>query len=673
MKKMKRILAAALAVCLLSAPVAEAQSVDNPPATEGLSPTPTNPDDVLEDNANPGDSGTTTPSGGTDKTLDPNTKWDWSKIIKIGADTDADQYKVLTIGGAQALNYVAVTKDGRLLFPKDGIAEEIKASLSRVQDQNTIPLAVKSVAKSGTKGRVASMRLELPEALSGEDAGLYYVAAKLPKKSEEAVYGYAVLNPKTPAPVKNLTVRVYASAASSLAAPVYVSPTPFSASYQVHQSRTPSSGDLVTYVTPVDALYAAAKADGTLTQIQSRPYQVDVVRPLITGVQVGDRLYASHESQTEKVWRYSVYDTDGRRKPQLRAQFADLANVENGDTVVWALTDQPFPDRLPSIPPDDPNTTTDPAPDQGSKDRQSKWTVNRLSADNRQQIAVNVSKKYFSNAKKAIVVNNLAFADALSATNISGGKYPILYTKANAIFKETLEELKRLNVNEVFVMGGTTSVGNGVRQAIKKALPGAKLTEIKGADRYVVNIASMKYVDAFPAVVITNGVDFADALTATPLAQAKGGPVLLTKPNTPKVLTDFLAKLDNTSLYLVGGTRSIPTSQENTFERLLGVRANRTAGADRYVVSASVASTYFKNAKSSILASGALFSDALVAAPVSQKLGAPILLTRSNRVAPELTKFLGETTALKEVLAIGGPRTIQESVLSLIQKASPAR
>lgn len=64
----------------------------------------------------------------------------------------------------------------------------------------------------------------------------------------------------------------------------------------------------------------------------------------------------------------------------------------------------------------------------------------RIAGQNRYESAAQISREQFTNAKKVIVVSAQKYADALSATTLSDGKYSILYTEK--ILFQQLQEMK---------------------------------------------------------------------------------------------------------------------------------------------------------------------------------------------------------------------------------------
>lgn len=80
----------------------------------------------------------------------------------------------------------------------------------------------------------------------------------------------------------------------------------------------------------------------------------------------------------------------------------------------------------------------------------------RFQGENRAKTAVNVQRHYFANTNKVILVNDNAYPDAISATNVSMGKYPLLYTGKNSLSIETKTALDKMFLDEIYLMGGAT-------------------------------------------------------------------------------------------------------------------------------------------------------------------------------------------------------------------------
>ena len=278
----------------------------------------------------------------------------------------------------------------------------------------------------------------------------------------------------------------------------------------------------------------------------------------------------------------------------------------------------------------------------------------------RQDVAANISKTYFPNAKKVIVVQNKAYADSMSAMNISQGNIPILYTGRDTLFSVTMREILRVPREEIIVMGGENSVSNKVFRELQ-GLSSAKVTRIGGADRFEVNRNSAKYMPNSTTAVIASGMIYTDALSSVPYAHALHAPILLVSKNSvPQAVKDVLYDR-MTSAVIVGGKSTVSEATKLQLEKIIGTSIERIGGANRYVVSAAIASR-LQNVQHAIITSGELWSDALVAGPMAQRLNAPVLLTPYGGLREGAYNYLLAHPDLKSVITVGGRGSIGQGV-----------
>lgn len=295
-----------------------------------------------------------------------------------------------------------------------------------------------------------------------------------------------------------------------------------------------------------------------------------------------------------------------------------------------------------------------------------KWQIQRLDGARREDVAKKVSDTFFMGgvkADKVILVNDMAFADAISSTNISQGKYPILYTKKDAMPAATVQVLRNLKPSQVYIMGGTGSVSERVAASVQ-SLTGTTPIRVGGRDRYEVSANAAKYCGKVDRIVVTTGQVYSDALVAAPYAHKKNAAVLLVGAQFPTAIQNYVKTLGNVACEIIGGPGSVPESYANTLQRLTGSAPTRITGANRYEVSAAVAKQNFADAKQAFLASGEVFSDALSASSAAQQLNAPILLVRKDQTSSDVASYLKDNKALETLYTMGGIGTISENNLS---------
>ena len=117
-----------------------------------------------------------------------------------------------------------------------------------------------------------------------------------------------------------------------------------------------------------------------------------------------------------------------------------------------------------------------------------------------------------------------------------------------------------------------------------------EVSRVAGPDRVGTSVeASVEGFDTASTVVLTRADDFADALTAGPLARLEGAPLLLTGQSAlPLGVVSEIQRLGAVRAIVVGGTAVIETT---VVEELtdLGLDVERVAGADRFATASAVA------------------------------------------------------------------------------------
>lgn len=102
--------------------------------------------------------------------------------------------------------------------------------------------------------------------------------------------------------------------------------------------------------------------------------------------------------------------------------------------------------------------------------------VQRLKGQNRQLTAMAVANEYFMNAGQAIVVDGTKtqFADALAAGQLGWKiKAPILLSESNTVLGKDLAAYLRNNkMTEITIVGGTSSVSEGIAKEIDQIIAG---------------------------------------------------------------------------------------------------------------------------------------------------------------------------------------------------------
>lgn len=289
----------------------------------------------------------------------------------------------------------------------------------------------------------------------------------------------------------------------------------------------------------------------------------------------------------------------------------------------------------------------------------------RIAGKNRYESAAKISREQFTNAKKVIIVNAQKYADALSATTLSDGKYSILYTEKDILPTATRNEIQRLNPVEVYLLGGKQSISSGIENILKKY--SNKVTRIAGRDRYETS-AKVAAMSKKKNVVIASGENFSDPLYASSYAYSNNAKILLSSGKTlSRETRDYLLRNKSSigKVTVVGGGQSISSATVRYIQSVTGKNVSRISGRNRYDGSVKVANSMNKDKV--FIASGEDFADALAISPLAQKLNAPILLSSKDKLDTSVIAFLNNfKNSIKDVYIVGGYRTIGINVYGTV-------
>ena len=287
----------------------------------------------------------------------------------------------------------------------------------------------------------------------------------------------------------------------------------------------------------------------------------------------------------------------------------------------------------------------------------------RFQGENRAKTAVNVQRHYFANTNKVILVNDNAYPDAISATNVSMGKYPLLYTGKNSLSIETKSALDKMFLDEIYLMGGANTISKNVENKLRKNFPHAKITRIMGNNRYDTSAESAKTRANTTNLIFAAGTNYADALYATSLAAHQNAPILLvSNEGLSQSTRKFIQSIGNIdSVTIVGGEISVNQSVKNQIENLTKKSVTRLAGVDRYESSVEVAKRVNANPAEVITTSGEVFADALVSSTVAQKIKAPILLVKKDVLPLSVREYMKDTNSIYKLTTIGGYNTVTKN------------
>lgn len=177
-----------------------------------------------------------------------------------------------------------------------------------------------------------------------------------------------------------------------------------------------------------------------------------------------------------------------------------------------------------------------------------------------------------------------------------------------------------------------------------------------------VAISKEKWANGSDTIVLVTGMDYPDALSATPLAAKHSAPILLTEnKKLPQSVKAEIKRLSASNAIIVGGNGAVSKEVETEL-KAMGVATRRIDGKDRYNTAVNIAKE-IGTENGIAVAYGLNYADALSIAPVAGKLSMPIILTPSNYMNEDVKKFIA-STEINETVIVGGVGAISYEVAS---------
>ena len=291
--------------------------------------------------------------------------------------------------------------------------------------------------------------------------------------------------------------------------------------------------------------------------------------------------------------------------------------------------------------------------------------VKRISGVDREQTAIEVSKKMFKDGtNKVVLANKNNYSDVLTAAPFAkANNASLLYISSNSISKEVMSEIARLKAKEITIIGGEKSVNEGLKKELEKR--NFKVERLSGADRYKTSaqIAAKLIGDKTTTLEIASGENYADALSLNNAAEKDKAPILLVRVNAiDKSVEDVIKSSKASLINIAGGEKSVSENTKANIKKISKATINRIGGANRYETSILLAK--YSGAKEVVVvASGEDFADALVAAPFSAQQKGAILLTNKDKLGQNAEQFIKDTKFNKSYV-IGGEKSVSEDVIN---------
>ncbi|HBE9444649.1 cell wall-binding repeat-containing protein [Clostridioides difficile] len=212
-----------------------------------------------------------------------------------------------------------------------------------------------------------------------------------------------------------------------------------------------------------------------------------------------------------------------------------------------------------------------------------------IQASNNIDTAIKVSQKGWTSATNIILVKDNGIADSLSVTPLAKAlDAPILVTNQDSIPSNTMDEINRLGIKNVILIGGTSSISDNVLNTLKAK--GLTVDRIGGNDRQDTSLQIAKKLNdtsKISKVAVTDGYKgLVDASSISAPAAKNNMAILFVDKNMKDDTKQFIDK-NSQKNYVIGGASTIDDAI------VKHLNATRLSGDNRKDTNAKVISEFY--------------------------------------------------------------------------------
>ena len=286
----------------------------------------------------------------------------------------------------------------------------------------------------------------------------------------------------------------------------------------------------------------------------------------------------------------------------------------------------------------------------------------RLAGLNRYETAVEISQAAFpedGNVDNVVLARGDDFPDALAGVPLAYNlDAPILLTRTGYLYEDTAEEIERLGAEKAYLLGGTNALSNNVKEELEDM--DLETERFGGANRYDTAriIAEEVAPQGSDTAVIASGLEFQDALIASPYAAVEGYPILLSRQGELHEDTEkALDALGAQKSLVVGNPTEIG---DEVLTELPGETPERINNTAHYSNAVEAAQYFDTPAEEMYVATGEVFADAISGGVLAARENSGILLV-GDTVPGEISSYLIEKN-ITNVKIFGGEAAVDNNV-----------
>ena len=182
--------------------------------------------------------------------------------------------------------------------------------------------------------------------------------------------------------------------------------------------------------------------------------------------------------------------------------------------------------------------------------------VVRLAGNTRYETNLKILEEADAAKQDLLVCTGEGFADSLSASAVGE---PILLVDNSGLLDNQTKYLKKADVKDVYLIGGSDVVKSKIATAMKEYDQDGKVERIAGDNRYKTSVAVAQkfFSDKNDTVVLAYAMNFPDGLAGGPLAMSLDSPLLLVDESGVQDAADYAKTASVQKAVVLGGEKLI--------------------------------------------------------------------------------------------------------------------
>lgn len=317
-------------------------------------------------------------------------------------------------------------------------------------------------------------------------------------------------------------------------------------------------------------------------------------------------------------------------------------------------------------------------------------SLERLGGDNRYDtMSMVVDEAYPSGTcDVAVVASGEKFPDALTASSLVGAlDCPLITTNGEELSSEAKEQLERLGVKKVYILGDDNTISQYVERQIKGLADVVDVKRLMGETRVgtAIEIANeVRFIDpSSEFCIVTKSSTFPDALAISSWAAHTSTPIFFSEGGELSDETKDAIREGGYERVIVLGDDEGDDGISNNAVNDLGKYRIRLYGTDRYETAAQIVlweTGYYPSSPGAedqlsydglAIASGEKFPDALASVSLTSVRGSALILANDNARTEYMAKeVLSEEAAdINSAFVLGKSDSVSDKVYGWFSEA----